>query len=708
MIQRSFLSAAIAALLALALSSLHAQSPSTADTWRQVGGPFTGKVLSLLELPDGSLLAGTERGGLFRCTDATQPWEPYATASLAGTSIYQLKRAPDGRLFAGLEYNLAISTDDGATWTIKALPSSQNGFAIAFSPSGTLYLGGWAGLHKSDDGGTSWTEIMSGLPNVSVNTVAVDAAGNIYSGHQNRGLYRSSDQGANWALAHADLDAVTVKCTAVGADGAIYAGTSGLGISISRDNGLTWFNDTNTTANITALCATSSGPVLAGGANGIVYLTRDSAASWRQMRRSAHGGSILSLSSFKNSFAAGTAWDGVMRGDIDPTSWTDMTAGLINLTVPAFTSNSKGTIFMVNPTFNDVMKSADGGNTWTIANGNQTRTVRTACVMPENDYLYVGTPNGVYHSTDDGATWTQDITGMTNRNVRLVAVSPTRAIFASCFGRKLYRSLDYGQSWSLINETFGNGEISTMIFTEDGVIFAGTETAGLYRSLDNGTTWSSIQKGLNRLLVTSLCYSKNYGLYHGSYGEVHVSSDRGDTWTRITNDLPVASVYAIAIAPSGRPAVGMEVKGCYYYDAAARNWLPANTGLFNKSILAFHVNSNGALLAGTDGNGIFIIDRVPTGIADAPAALPSTTELSLYPNPVVSSGALQVTLTTALESAARCIVVDMLGRVVYTGTLTQGSSRATLELPSLPGGVYTVQVQSATRTTSARFVIAGR
>ena len=50
---------------------------------------------------------------------------------------------------------------------------------------------------------------MSGLPNVSVNSVAVDAAGNVYSGHQNRGLYRSSDQGANWSLAHADLDAVT-------------------------------------------------------------------------------------------------------------------------------------------------------------------------------------------------------------------------------------------------------------------------------------------------------------------------------------------------------------------------------------------------------------------------------------------------------------------------------------------------------------------
>ncbi|MEI9986416.1 MAG: hypothetical protein WDN69_26530 [Aliidongia sp.] len=71
--------------------------------------------------------------------------------------------------------------------------------------STTLYAGGEAGfgLFKSTDGGASWTESDSGLPQhgfTLFTDLAIDpqTTSTLYAGTQDAGVFKSTDGGATW------------------------------------------------------------------------------------------------------------------------------------------------------------------------------------------------------------------------------------------------------------------------------------------------------------------------------------------------------------------------------------------------------------------------------------------------------------------------------------------------------------------------------
>ncbi|MDH7514972.1 MAG: T9SS type A sorting domain-containing protein [Bacteroidota bacterium] len=677
--------------------------------WNQSENPKTGKVLCLLSTSDGVLYAGTERGGVFRSTNGGDAWSCIA---LGGSTVYSLYKLGDGRLIAGLDYDVVISTDDGGTWTKTGPSTVQNVHGIVVDRHGNWYIGSWAGIHKSTDEGATWTECMSGLPNISVNALAADTAGVLYSAHQNLGLYVSRDEGENWVSADPTLEQATATSITIAENGTIFVGTMGLGVYRSTDGGTTWAEATTglTVFNISSVFTRDGINVYAGTSNGRVFRSTNGGDSWTQVFLTPNGKEILSITSDRSGkIIIGTAWEGTFSSSDGGSTWNNTGSGFINVSVPSFAVNSRGLIFMVNQTPHDIMVSHDEGTTWTPANGQQYRNTRSIAVM-SNDFLYAGTSRGVFHSTDDGFSWFTDTLGMYNRDVRVIAIGPDRNIYVSCFGKRLYRSNDYGQTWTLISQGLGGSDVISFAFAPDGTVFAGTLNAGLYRSTNSGSTWTNISQGLNRLLVTALCYSEVYGLYAGSYGEVYHSTDRGDRWTRITNDLPVATVNAIVLSPYGHPVVGMEYKGVYFYDPAERRWAPSNNGLFNPYVLAFQLTRSGKLLAGTDGNGVFSCVRVPDDATSPSAAADAGFHVSLYPNPVVSSRHTTATLSvreTQAGEPVRLQVTDALGRTRHkaVGSFDGRNGSFSIGLSSWEPGIYFYTVQSGGTRRNGSFAV---
>lgn len=101
----------------------------------------------------------------------------------------------------------------------------------------------------------------------------------------------------------------------------------------------------------------------------------------------------------------------------------------------------------------------------------------------------------------------------------------------------------------------------------------------------------------------------------------------------------------------------------------------------------------------TDPQGCYVdIDNL---LIDDPTAVKSTlsTKLAVFPNP--SEG--RIVVQRAREGQAAMTIVDGLGRVVTTSTLTARSQE--LDLSHLPKGIYSVVVRDAQGTTRTRLVL---
>ncbi|MEQ1691229.1 MAG: hypothetical protein ABMA00_08095, partial [Gemmatimonas sp.] len=172
--------------------------------------------------------------GLYKSTDAGKTWKRVALAQSEhiGKIIID-PRNPDvvyvaaqGPLFsAGGERGLYKTSDGGVTWSRSLFISDNTGITdVVFDPKNAdvLYaatyprrrhvgqaIGGSpeGGLHKSVDGGKTWTKLGNGLPTGDVGRAGLAIEGRtsptqIFAFFEasagQSGLYRSTDDGASW------------------------------------------------------------------------------------------------------------------------------------------------------------------------------------------------------------------------------------------------------------------------------------------------------------------------------------------------------------------------------------------------------------------------------------------------------------------------------------------------------------------------------
>jgi photosystem II stability/assembly factor-like uncharacterized protein len=65
---------------------------------------------------------------------------------------------------------------------------------------GVIYLGSREGIHRSEDGGNTWTTLSKGLATLNVRSLAQSVTDPklFYLGTNGSGLYRSKDAGETW------------------------------------------------------------------------------------------------------------------------------------------------------------------------------------------------------------------------------------------------------------------------------------------------------------------------------------------------------------------------------------------------------------------------------------------------------------------------------------------------------------------------------
>jgi len=192
-----------------------------------------------------------------------------------------------------------------------------------------------------------------------------------------------------------------------------------------------------------------------------------------------------------------------------------------------------------------IFKTTDGGTTWNpIFDQNEFLTISSIVLDPsDHNTIYVGTGdvaigaythigNGVFKSTDAGATWTH--LGLAEAGiVSKIIVSPSdpNTIYVSAMGfpmrtdnnRGLYKTTDGGANW-------------------EQVLFVGDQAGIIDMVMDPNDVNTLFAAGWDR-------YRTNQqSITTGSAAKIHKTSDGGATWTIIQDSLPQYDLCRIGLA----------------------------------------------------------------------------------------------------------------------------------------------------------------
>ena len=259
---------------------------------------------------------------------------------------------------------------------------------------------------------------------------------------------------------------------------------------------------------------------------------------------------------------------------------------------------------------NGIWKTTDGGATWTNlttgVDADSSATIWSAVVVDPNTpsiiYAAIGDlfdthgDTGIYRSTDSGTTWTLLSNGPHANLVGRIAlaVSPS----ANTSGQHvLYVAASSTQTYGLVY--FGrsdNADASTPTFTN--------LTSGTPNFL-GGQGWYDIAVGVDSTGVVYCAGVENYNL--GGQQHVLRSANLGVTWSDISivNGFePHTDSHAIAFDSGNRMILGSD-GGVFRYDATVPSWTDLNSNLNTIQFtgIGLHPTSATSVVGGSQDNG---------------------------------------------------------------------------------------------------------
>ncbi len=681
----------------------------------------------------GSLTYGGQ--GLFRSTNAGASWTSLGledTGTIGRVIVHPTSPgtiwvAAAGKLFANDEHRgVYRTTNGGTTWTKPLFVNDSTGVIdLAVNPRSpdTLYAASWerrrrandrhyggpgSGVHRSIDGGATWTRLTGGLPtdgdvgriglavassrpNV-VYAIYTDTIGNT------RTVYRSINGGDSW--------------TSVGAPSGVSYGW--------------WF-----------------GQLRVDPTDEDVLF-----APWLNLYRSTNGGASWSFASSGMHVDHHALWidpenpsqliagndGGLYRSTNAGSSWTKASGGFpvtqyytveIDDAVPSRLyggTQDNGT--------NRTLTGAD--NDWHSIYGGDGFYV---LVDPtDNNFVYAESQYGnLGRSTNGGSSFsgaTSGISGRTNWNtpVEFDPQDPTVLYYGS---DKVFRSTNRAVNWSAISPDLtdgpGNGNLVFGTITTIGVapsdpntIWVGTDDGHVAVTENLGSSWSDVSAGLSGRWVTRVmphpdeprtAFATVSGYRWDEPGaNVYYTNDGGQTWTPRSSGLPEAPVNDILFDPldSDRLYLASDV-GVFYSDDAGTNWNVVGIDLPAAPVLDIDLHpATRTLVAATYGRSMYRFDLsvLPTA-GEEIVGLQTGSSLSIYPNPVRSTATIRYALARPSDIVLE--VFDSRGRrvdVLERGMRLMGVHTVPWRLSSrLAAGTYLVRLLADQKETTVSVTV---
>jgi len=679
-------------------------------------------------------------GGVYKSTNGGTSWQMIGlenTVSIGRIVVNPLNPlmvyvAAVGSYFGpNPERGVYRSNNGGANWTrILFVSDSTGAIDIAMDPinpnnlfaamwqrtrypnGGQLY-GMTSGIHKSTDGGNSWTALgpANGLPNsnsTNVGRIGLSISKSnpniIYSLFINAttylGFFKSTNAGLNWTNANPNGGLQNGFATFSWYFGQVRVHPTNpdivyvLDFSLMKttNSGTQWLEvlPNNVHVDNHALAFKPGDPnTMILGNDGGIYNSSNGGSSYTIVED-------LPFTQFyeigidktnPQRLYGGTQDNGTNRtntGAVD--DWQHIYGGDGFYVIVA---HDNPNIIYAESQNGALGKSINGGNSFIGATngiGSEKKNWSTPVVMDPNNsnILYYGT-NKVYRTTNAAGVWAPISPDLTNGNqVRLGTVT----------------TIDVAK-------------------TNSNVIIAGTDDANVWVTSNSGTNWTKVSSTLPYRWITRVAIDPSneniaYVTYNGlkwrdPQPHVFRTSNKGQTWTDISNNLPDAPINAFAVDPQ-RPnvlLVGSDV-GCYVSSNTGQSWQFAGSGLPMVSVYDMKIHPTAYyLVIGTHGRSMYKISMNEiVGINSNSSTIPNDFSLSQnYPNPFNPKTVISYQL--AVSSEVSLSVYDALGIEVATLVNQKqiaGSYSVDFNGEGLPSGIYFYRLVISSREEIKNFI----
>jgi photosystem II stability/assembly factor-like uncharacterized protein len=324
-------------------------------------------------------------------------------------------------VFAGTTEGLYRTFDAGKYWmqTTSADVIVNDVYVDPENSKHVLLATDRRGVLASDDGGDSFVPSNSGFFARQITAFTGDAQhpATVYVGVVNDkeagGVFVSHTGGLSWKQLSDGLDGHDVLSLGQAPDGTIVAGTEH-GIYRLKNGEWQRVGDQSKTAG-GAAAAAKSRPAAANGKQP----ARKAAAAWQPVKaRSAVAATLKDFDGTVYGFALtgetlfAASPEGVLRSVSSGVTWS--VAASVALDECRFVAAAKANV--VAASLGAVELSTDGGNTWQAVKLPAKVTQISALSVDGQGDVWVGDRDGVYFSTDKGASW-RAVPGLVVRNV---------------------------------------------------------------------------------------------------------------------------------------------------------------------------------------------------------------------------------------------------------------------------------------------------
>jgi photosystem II stability/assembly factor-like uncharacterized protein len=221
----------------------------------------------------------------------------------------------------------------------------------------------------------------------------------------------------------------------------------------------------------------------------------------------------------------------------------------------AFSHSNPNTVFFGH--HNGIMRSDDGGRTWTSLVDRRNFDAMSLAVSRANgEPIYLAGHDVFQISTDGGKTWQPVEHNLPGTDIHGFTMSPddSNRLYALVAGQGGFQSNDGGRTWQQLGSLPGDVMALAVAGGGSETIYAGSMSAGVLRSADGGRSWAPATNGLGARGVYALAIdpSARQTIYAGSDGGLYKSADGGATWSKLP--FPGDNIVALTIS-SAQPNV---------------------------------------------------------------------------------------------------------------------------------------------------------
>jgi len=566
------------------------ESKDGGATWLHVPGlGFDGYITQCLFFDPGNpetLYAETyvshDRGATWRHLDGI-PGEMQAVDPQDSHTLY-VGDIISGRLFR--------STDGGGHWLTVPAPEVAHPYflRVAIDPSDSqviyavVHNDGSDRLFKSADGGGHWT-----AKPISLDTTLNDWRQNVFllidpSNPQRLvisnfyGIYLSENGGDSWSLKYTAQNYVTAMARNPANPDVLVAFDLKMDndpnsmpynnyVVMSTDGGSTWqFQSSNNpplSEMVYAACIRPDGRILTGMRNdGGIAISDDRGASWRRSNTGIQGVQLASIDVDPRDsgiIQVAIMGQGVMRSTDGGTSWTVASDTRYGALVVKRDPMNIDTLYTA---YNVIQRSQDNGKTWSLyydLRALSVGVIEGLYLSPVNSGTVVagGLTNMFARTSDDGFHFDQ--VGALGGNVFCMdyGLVEGQPVVYALISTDVLKSTDEGESWTPLGLNVNANWHELAVDHQNGNILyvADPNTRRLRRSDDGGATWQDVSPR-NRLggPFAASCEDieldsrdSNHLFFTTSSAEVFESTDGGGTWSKLAGNL--SNLGEIAYVP---------------------------------------------------------------------------------------------------------------------------------------------------------------